>query len=227
MISKVRSFTVNIKFYAIPALVMATMLGAYAQSPSGKIAVIYLQGAIINTKDGQKAASELDAKAAPKKKEIDQKQSEITSLQDQLTKGQNTLSDATKNEIYKNIELKKKNLQRDVEDAQAELDQDQQKILQQLGSKIQAVIEKYARDHGYVLVVDVSSPQSPVFYASPSIDITKEIIELYDQSAAAASPAPKSPASPALTNPTPTAPKSPATTTPPPAAKPATPAKQQ
>jgi outer membrane protein len=227
MISKVRSFTVNIKFYAIPALVVATMLGADAQSPTGKIAVIYLQGAIINTKDGQKAASELESKAGPKKKEIDQKQMEIGSLQDQLTKGQNTLSDATKNEIYKNIEKKKKDLQRDVEDAQAELDQDQQKILQQLGSKIQAVIEKYARDHGYVLVVDVSSPQSPVFYASPSIDITKDIIELYDQSTAAA--APKTPGSPALTNPTPTTPKSPATTTttPPPAAKPAAPAKQQ
>ncbi|HYL38799.1 MAG TPA: OmpH family outer membrane protein [Bryobacteraceae bacterium] len=210
----------NIKAFVSPAFVLAMTLGAYAQSQT-KIAVIYLQGAIINTKDGQKAAAELDAKAGPKKKEIDQKQNDINALQDQLNKGQNTLSEATKNELYKSIESKKKNLQRDVEDAQAELDQEQQKILQQLGAKIQAVIEKYARDHGYVMVVDVSNPQSPVFYASPSIDITKEIIELYDQSSAALStpaPAPKSPA------PATTAPKSPATGAP--APKPATPAKQ-
>jgi outer membrane protein len=58
-----------------------------------------------------------------------------------------------------------------------------------------AVIERYARDNGFTLVVDVSNPQTPVLYASPSIDITKDIIELYDKSAAQMS-APK-PASPA------------------------------
>ena len=55
MTFKVRSFTVNIKFYASLALAFALVLGAQAQSPAGKIAVIYLQGAIGNTKDGQKA----------------------------------------------------------------------------------------------------------------------------------------------------------------------------
>jgi outer membrane protein len=202
---------VNTKVLVGPALALALALGAQAQTQPGKIAVIYLQGAIGNTKDGQKAVSELEAKTAPKKKEIDQKQSEIAAMQDQLNKGTNTMSDTAKNDLYKNIEAKKKNLQRDIEDAQAELDQDQQKILQQIGGKIQAVIERYAHDHGYVLVVDVSSPQSNVFYASPSIDITKEIIELYDQSTAA------------LSNPTP-APKAPAAApTTPPATKPAPP----
>lgn len=205
----------NIKVLVSLAAALALVLGAQAQSQPGKIAVIYLQGAIGNTKDGQKAVSELEAKTAPKKKEIDQKQNEIASLQDQLNKGANTLSDTAKNELYKNIENKKKNLQRDIEDAQAELDQDQQKILQQIGSKMQAVIERYAHDHGYVMVVDVSNPQSPVFYASPSIDITKEIIELYDQSTATMN-------GPAPATATPPAAKAPATSTPPPA-KPATP----
>ena len=107
-------------------------------------------------------------------------------MQDQLNKGSNTLSDTAKNDLYKNIEAKKKSLQREVEDAQADLEADQQKLLQQLGQKILAVIEKYSRDNGYTMVVDVSSPQTPVLYASPSIDITKEIIELYDKNTAGA-----------------------------------------
>ncbi|HLH00962.1 MAG TPA: OmpH family outer membrane protein [Bryobacteraceae bacterium] len=210
----------NTKVLLSAAVALGLAAGARAQSQPPKIAVIYLQGAIGNTKDGQKAVAELEAKTAPKKKQIDQRQSEIASLQDQLTKGANTMSDAAKNDLYKNIETKKKNLQRDLEDAQAELDQDQQKILQQIGTKMQAVIERYAHDHGYVMVVDVSSPQSPVFYASPSIDITKDIIELYDQSSAQLSnpaPAPKTGAAPSA----PPAAK-PAPSTPPPA-KPATP----
>ena len=37
----------------------------------------------------------------------------------------------------------------------------------------------------------MSSPQTPVMYASPSIDITKEIIDLYDKNSAGMStPAP-------------------------------------
>ena len=169
------------KVFLWPVLALALTLTAQAQQ--GKFAVINIQGAIISTKDGQKAAAELNAKTAPKKKELEQKQNDINALQDQLNKGSNTLSDTAKNDLYKNIEAKKKNLQREVEDAQADLEADQQKLLQQLGQKILAVIEKYSRDNGITMVVDVSSPQTPVLYASPSVDITKEIIELYDKNA--------------------------------------------
>jgi len=201
-------------------LAIAGTVGAQAQSQ--KVAVIQLQVAIAQTKDGQKAAAELESKAAPKKKELDQKQADINALKDQLQKGQNTLSEATKNEIYTNIQQKTKSLQRDYDDAQADMDQEQQRILQGLGQKILAVIERYARDKGYSMVVDVSNPQTPVMYASPSIDITKDIIELYDQNAPAMSaPTTSKGATPGLTNPAPARQQAPA----PPAAKPATPTK--
>jgi outer membrane protein len=122
------------------------------------------------------------------------------------------LSDLAKNDLYKNIESKKKSLQREVEDAQADLEGDQQKLLQGLGQKIMAVIEKYSRDNGITMVVDVSSQQTPVLYASPSIDITKEIIELYDKSTASAgasatpAPAPRPAAAPPAPKPAPTKP---------------------
>jgi outer membrane protein len=207
MIFEMRSRTVKSKLFLWPVLGLALTCMANAQQ--GKFAVINIQGAIISTKDGQKAAAELNAKTAPKKKELEQKQNEINSMQDQLNKGSNTLSDSAKNDLYKNIEAKKKGLQREVEDAQADLEADQQKLLQQLGQKILAVIEKYSRDNSITLVVDVSSPQTPVLYASPSVDITKEIIELYDKNTAGGSaPAPAAPAAkpPASTS----APKPPA-----------------
>lgn len=203
MIFEIRSLTVKSKVFLLPVLALAVTLTAQAQQ--GKFAVINIQGAIISTKDGQKAAAELNAKTAPKKRELEQKQNEINALQDQLNKGSNTLSDTAKNDIYKSIEAKKKNLQREVEDAQADLEADQQKLLQQLGQKILAVIEKYARDNSITMVVDVSSPQTPVLYASPSVDITKEIIELYDKNASSGSgsaPAPTTSAPPTAPKPT-------------------------
>jgi outer membrane protein len=212
MIFESRSFIVKSKLFVWPVLALAVTLTAQAQQ--GKFAIINIQGAIISTKDGQKAAAELNNKTAPKKKELEQKQSEINALQDQLNKGQNTLSDSAKNDLYKNIESKKKSLQREMEDAQADLEADQQKLLSQLGQKILAVIERYAKDNGYTMVVDVGSQNTPVIYASPSIDITKEVIELYDKSTASTSApaptpttsAPKPAATPAAPKPAPAKP---------------------
>ena len=176
------------KVFLWPVLALAVTLTVQAQT---KVAAINIQAAIIGTKDGQKAAAELNSKMQPKKRELEQRQNDINSLQDQLNKGQNTMSESAKSDLYKNIEAKKKTLQREVEDAQADLEADQNKLMQQLGQKIVAVIERYARDNGYTMVVDVGNPNTPVIYASPSVEITKEVIELYDKASASASaPAP-------------------------------------
>ena len=159
---------------------LALGLASFA-SAEQKYAVINIQGAIVSTKDGQKAAAELESKTAPKRKELEAKQNEINSLKDQLQKGQNTLSDAAKNDLYRTIDQKTKSLNRDMQDAQDEAEQEQQKVLQELGQKMMAVIDKYAKDNNYVLILDVSNPQTPVLYASNTIDITKDIIDLYDK----------------------------------------------
>jgi outer membrane protein len=43
------------------------------------------------------------------------------------------------------------------------------------------VIIKYATQNGFAMVVDVSNPQTPVLWADPAVDITNEIVKLYDQ----------------------------------------------
>jgi outer membrane protein len=81
----------------------------------------------------------------------------------------------------RDIDANNKSLQRDTEDAQADLDAEQGKIMQELGNKVMAVLEKYATGNGYALVLDVSNPQTPVLWASQTIDITGDIVKLYDQ----------------------------------------------
>jgi outer membrane protein len=192
----------NKHFVFAPALALGIALLAQAQSAATptKVGIIHIQNAILSTKDGQKAANDLQAKFAPKKADLDKKQSAIQQLQEQLRKGSNTLSEDAKQKLMRDIDQQTKSLNRDTEDAQAELDQEQAKIMQQLGQRIMAVIDKYAKDNGYALILDVSSPQTPVLYAANGIEITKEIIDLYDKhspatTSAAPSPAPASPAS--------------------------------
>ena len=176
--------------FVLPALGLGLVLSAPAQSP-GKIGVINIQGAIISTKDGQKAAGEIQSRFTPKKAELDKRQGEIGQLQDQLNRGRNTLSEEAQQKLVREIDQKTKSLNRDTEDARSELDQEQQKLMGALFSRIQVVLDKYAKDNGYTLILDISSPQTPVMFASNAIDVTREIIELYDKNAPAASyPAP-------------------------------------
>jgi len=186
--------------FATAALGLGLVLSAAAQSPS-KVGVINIQSAIVSTKDGQKAASDIQTRFSPKKGELDKRQADISQLQDQLNRGRNTLSEEARQNLVREIDQKTKSLNRDTEDARAELDQEEQKIMGELGGRIMSVIDKYAKDNGYNLILDVSNPQTPVLYASNTIDITKDIIDLYDKNApapgtstTAAPPATKAPA---------------------------------
>lgn len=171
-----------------------TLPGQQQQAQPTKVGIIHIQNAIISTKDGQKAAAELQNKFDPKRKELEKKQNEIAALQEQLRRGANTLSEEARQKLIREIDAKRRALERETEDAQTEFDQEQQKILQELGGRLMEVIDKYARDHGFALILDVSSPQTPVLYAANSIDITQAIVELYDKySPSSTSTAPATP----------------------------------
>jgi outer membrane protein len=147
-----------------------------------KLATINMNSVLAGTQDGHKAILDLNTKRAGKSREFEQKQNDILALQDQLSKGANTLSEAAKNALFASISARKKIVQREMEDAQIDLEADEQKILQELGSKILAVVQRYAHDNGYTMVVDVGAVASPVLYASADTDITRDVIDLYDKS---------------------------------------------
>lgn len=191
------------------AAILCFAFSAFAQAPQ-KIGVINIQGAIVGTKDGQKASQALDQKFVPKKKEFDSRQSEIGQLQDQYNKGGTVMAEDKRNQLARDIDEKKKRLERDMQDAEEELRAEQQKVLQGLGQRIMAVIEKYAKDNGYTMILDDSNPNTPLLYASSSIDITQDIVGLYDKSSSSGAPTPTS--APTTGTPLPGTPKSPGTT---------------
>jgi len=158
-------------------------MAAPAMSAPAKVAVIDIQAAIIQTKDGQKAAADLKTKFGPKQSELEKKQSDIAQLQQTLSKGSNTLSEEAKQKTMRDIDAKNTLLKRDTEDANADLEQEQQRIMGDLGGKMISILNKFATENGYALVLDISSQQTPVLFASNTIDITRDIIALYDKSA--------------------------------------------
>ncbi len=196
-------------FLAFPALLLgvAALAGAQGQTPT-KVGIIAVQQAILTTKEGQKASQDLQSKFSPKKTALEQRQQELASLNDQLKKGGATMSEPAKAKIQAQIESVNKSLTREGEDFDAEVQQEEQKIMNELGAKMMDVIIKYATQNGLAMVIDVSSQQTPVLWADQSINITEQIIKLYDQAhpgTAGSAPSPSA-AKPAGT-PAPAAPK--------------------
>jgi outer membrane protein len=179
-------------------------------APPTKVGVVQAQSALLGTKDGQRAVQELNKRLEPTHAAIDKKATAIRELQDKLQRGGNAMADAAKIELNRNIEQLTKAYNRDMEDAQAEGEQEQHKLMDELTSKIMKVIDSYAQANGYSLILDVSNPNTPVLYAANSVDITPDIIALYDKTYPVTLPA-ATPAKP--TAPASTPPAKPATTT--------------
>jgi len=195
---------VKVSVLLASVLVLGVLAQTQAQTAPTKVGIINIQKAIMSTKDGQKAIAELEAKAGPKKKDLEAKQQAILQKQEQLNKASNVGGDDAKQKLIRDIDAMKKSFSREVDDAQADFDQENAKVMNELGNRVMQVLDKYAKDNGYAIVMDVSNPQtSPVLFAANGIDVTDDIVSLYDKNAPSTIP---TSAAPKPTAPRPTAP---------------------
>lgn len=189
-----------------------------AQTPT-KVAIINVQGAILATKDGEKARAQITSKFEPKSKDMESRMAEINKLRETLSKGSNTMAADAKDKLTRDIEDKQKRYQWDAEDFQNEVQQEEQKVVGEIGQRLMQVVDEYAKANAFAVVLDVSPQQSPVLWAANGIDITRDIVERYDKKFGAGTGSTGAGAAPAAPAAKPAAPSAPT-------AKPTTPAKK-
>jgi outer membrane protein len=167
-----------------------TLPAPAAAAPAGpvKIAVIAFQAAVAQTNEGQRNFADLQKKFSPKREQLKALAEEIDTQTKQLQAQGDKLSETELASRSKAIEDKKKQLQRDSEDAQNDFQQEMQEIFNTLASKVGDVLTSYEQQQGYTLVLDYAQQQSPVLYAQPSTDITKQIIDAYNVKSGAPAP---------------------------------------
>lgn len=189
-------------------------------STGSKVGTINIQQAIFASYEGQRDFEALSKKLEPKENELKGQNDEVESLKKQLQTGGEKLSEDSRATLVKQIEQKQKSLERAVQDARDDANNQQNEIAQKILQKMAPVIMKYAGDKGFGLIMDTSNPwpQGPVLWAGPSVDITKAVVDAYNVQSGVPKPA-TSPAKPAGTGTKTTAPASkpaPATGTQPP-----------
>lgn len=173
---------------AVPALAAFLMVPAvWAQTggaaPAGaeKVGVIDVQVAITSTSEGKQAAGELQSQFAPRQTELTNMQKQMEDIQTRMRTGQTTLSDDEKARLAREADQLQRSYQRKSQDAQDDFNEAQREIVDRIGRKMIDVLSKYSRDNGYTVILDRSGQSSPVIFAANSVDVTQEIIRLYDQ----------------------------------------------
>ena len=183
---------------ALLAVLLACPVLAWGQN---KLGLINLQEAIATTAEGKKAFTDIRKKFEPRQQDLQRLQQEIQALQDQLQKQQATLSDDERFRLSRELEDKSKLFKRAQEDATADFNQESQDTFRRFGRKMVRLLNDYAAQNGYALVLEAQELQA--YFVTQENVLTEELVKRYDaaypmEGAAAtpATPAPK-PAAPA------------------------------
>jgi outer membrane protein len=184
----------------ITGLIMGLAMGSslLAQGTTAqKVGVISYFRALVECAEGKIANDEFQKKLEARKSELQRKQSEIQALQQQLETQRQTLNEDSLVVLNKNIQLKSTDLQRAQEDSEKEFNLMRSEILERIGRKMGPIVQKYAQENNFSLLLDGSSQTSQLLFVNSTLDVTSEIIKRYDaanppsSTAATATPAKK------------------------------------
>jgi outer membrane protein len=156
------------------------------QAPAGqpreraaRVAILNVRQAIISSAEGKQASAELQSQFAARQSELENLRKQLQDLQSRLQTDR-VLSDQERTRLSREFGQLQRLFQRRQEDFQEDLNLAENEVVERIGSKMMEVIDRYARENNLAVVLDVSG-QGGVVYADPSVDITQDIIRLYDQ----------------------------------------------
>ena len=191
------------------AIAVASLAGAafaaaqsvpVAGSTAGtKVGVLNVRQAIVTTAEGKLASSELQGQFASRQTELENLNKQINDIRQRLQANEGKLSPEEAQRLQRQGEALAKQLQRKQEDYQEDVNASQQEVIDRIGRKMMDVLDRYSRENAYTVVFDSSAQGAPI-YAQNGVDITSEIVKLYDQAypakaaATAAKPAASKPA---------------------------------
>jgi outer membrane protein len=201
------------KMFQAAALAVASLAGAAsiaAQSAPAagsiagtKVGVLNVRQAIVSTAEGKQASSELQGQFASRQTELENLNKQINDIRQRLQTNGDKLNQDEAVRLQRQGEALQKQLTRKQEDYQEDVNASQQEVIDRIGRKMMDVLDRYARENAYTAIFDSSAQGAPI-YVSNGIDVTADIIKLYDQAyPAKASTAKPAAAKPAATTPAP------------------------
>lgn len=145
-----------------------------------KIGIVNIQAAMLRTQEGRKAALDLQERFNPRQAELLKLREEIRDLESQLRTRQRTLSNEEQVRLLRELEQKRKQASRQEQDLRDDRTRAETDLVNRIGQEMQRILDQYAREKNLSIIFNIFQG-GPVVYATPAVDITDEIVRLYDQ----------------------------------------------
>ncbi|MDH5638455.1 MAG: OmpH family outer membrane protein [Nitrospinota bacterium] len=163
--------------------------GSGAQAADMKVATVKMQVIINESVAGKNAVGALKVRMETEGKKLQEMKKKLVKLEGEY----NQQKMIWRPDVVEEKEFEMIRLRRDLENNQKDssnmLRRAQAKASQKIINDVQHIIDGYAKQKGIVMVLENSSGLNPtggvVAYADDSIDITADIIKLYDAKASA------------------------------------------
>jgi outer membrane protein len=166
------------------AMVLSLVSVASVQAQTGansKVGIVNMGQAVFATAEGKQAMAQLETEFAPRQRQMEEINKRLNEFRQQLSSNQADVSNEQRakaqvqgQRLTEQLNRKQTEYQQDVKAAQSDAGD-------RIGRKMMEVLDRYARQNGFAAVFDASSGDSVVLLASPQIDLTQEMVKLYDQ----------------------------------------------
>jgi outer membrane protein len=167
------------RLQALLAVVLALLLtpaASDAQSEKGGVAVVDLQGAVMQTEEGIKAQAQLKKLLDKRQVDLDAKQTSLARMRADIERQARFLS---RDALTKRMEVWQKemlSLQGSFVDYNKELEKRQSELTAPIIQRMIGLVTKIARQNGYDLVLDKRAAP----YARPDLDLTDRVVQMYN-----------------------------------------------
>lgn len=158
----------------IAAAMLLAASAVQAQLPL-KVACFSLQRAFSESADGKAVLARLTAIQGDKARTIDEKNKTLRAQQQALEQSSSLLNEAARTERTAEVEKLRIDVQRFIEDAQAELLGIQRDAENAFVMKLKPALAKVAQDKGLQLILSVDD--GPVAWFDPTLDITSDVVK--------------------------------------------------
>ncbi|MBN9660717.1 MAG: OmpH family outer membrane protein [Acidobacteria bacterium] len=168
---------IAIRWKRLAGLAAVMLCATMAASAQVKVAAVNLQKALADTAEIKQAEADLKAKYGPRQDELANLEKEVAKLTQDYEANQAKYNESALADMAARIQMKQRQLQRNSEGLQNEVNRERQDILQRVGQRLQEVVKKVSEEKGLDFVVDGAN----LLYFKPTLDISADVTAAYDK----------------------------------------------
>jgi outer membrane protein len=163
---------------ALLSVVAASTLGLSERlaSAEGKVAVVNVQQAVMQTEDGIRAQATLKKLFDKRQQELDARQTELGRAREDIEKQSRVLSRQALEKRMEDWQRRMVELQTKFVENNKELQEKQGQLTQPILKKMLGIIARLAKKSSYELIID----KQAVPYARPDLDLTEQVVQMYN-----------------------------------------------